>query len=127
MKQYIKEFVESGEKENFILSPINQGEKLIRGRARWVIWQISFNVYFSDIVKHSYYGETLAQLLRFVELPPFTAYGDQIETRFSDIQYVPVRSKEFNSIQISVKDDYNNDYPFHFGKIIVVLHFRKRQ
>ena len=41
-------------------------------------------------------------------------------------QYVPVSKKEFNTVEIDIRDDTGRPVPFEFGKVITTLHFRSK-
>ena len=81
---------------------------------------------YCDIVRPSYVGDSFTQLLRFVEIPQGYSYGDQIVLTYPDTHYLPVMTKEFETIEIDIKDDTGQRIPFEFGRTIIVLHFRKR-
>ena len=81
---------------------------------------------YCDIVRPSFVGDSYTQLLRIVEIPPKTSYGDQIVITYPNIQYIPVMNREFETIEIDIKDDTGLQIPFEFGRSIVVLHFRKK-
>lgn len=84
---------------------------------------ISSLIVTSNIVEHTPFGNKAKQLLRIVEVPK-NLYGDQIVIRYDDPHYVPLQSREFETIDIDIKDDYENDVHFKFGRVIVTLHFR---
>jgi hypothetical protein len=80
---------------------------------------------YSDIVESSFVGNSHTQLLRIVEVPSGKKYGDQCVLTYSQPHYMPLRSTEFRTIEIDVKDDTGERIPFKFGRVIVTLHFRK--
>ena len=41
------------------------------------------------------------------------------------MQYVPIKVKSFETIEINIKDDKNENVSFGFGKSIVALHFKQ--
>ena len=81
---------------------------------------------YCDIIKTNLVGDSQTQLLRFVEIPNNIFYGDQVHLIFDEIQYFPLVTNEFESIEIDIKDDSGGNIPFNYAKNIVVLHFRKR-
>ena len=81
---------------------------------------------YCDIIKANFVGDSKTQLLRFVEIPYNFGYGDQVHLIFDKIQYFPLITNEFESIEIDIKDDTGKNIPFNFAKNIIVLHFRKR-
>ena len=40
-------------------------------------------------------------------------------------QYVPVRTKSFESVEILLRNDAGEPVPFERGKVVVTLHFRQ--
>lgn len=80
---------------------------------------------YCDIIKPSFVGDTLTHLLRFVEIPPNINYGDQIVISYPDTHYIPLLIKNFKNIEIHIKDEYGNSFPFEFGRSIIILHFMK--
>ena len=51
-------------------------------------------------------------------------FGDTIHRLYTTPQYVPVSKKEFNTVEIDIRDDTGRPVPFEFGKVIVTLHIR---
>lgn len=80
---------------------------------------------YSDIVYPSYIGNTCTQILRVVEVPSKAKFGEQCVIKYENPQYRPVLVNEFESIEISIKDDTGELIPFKFGRAIVTLHFKK--
>ena len=79
---------------------------------------------YSDIIKHSYVGNSMAQLLRRVDVP-LVPYGAQISHIFPAPHYHLLCDQTFGSIEIVLKDDADRLIPFRFGRSIVTLHFRR--
>ena len=80
---------------------------------------------YSNIVYPSYVGDTCTQILRVVEIPRNAIFGEQCVIKYERPQYRPVLLNEFESIELSIKDDTGALIPFKFGRIIVTLHFKK--
>ena len=88
------------------------------------------NIYHSlyvycDIIKPSLVGDSFTQLLRFVEIPPNYNYGEQIVCTYPDTYYHKILFRDFDSIEIDIKDDTGKPMQFEFGRSIIVLHFRR--
>ena len=78
---------------------------------------------YSSIVEPRIVGDKIAPLLRIV---PITGrYGDMVTTRFDHVQYIPVLSREFGSVETEIRDDTGRPVPFERGKVTVTLHFRR--
>jgi hypothetical protein len=80
---------------------------------------------YSDIVSPSFVGDSYTQLLRLVEIPSDYKFGDQVKITYPNTYYIPVLVKEFDTIEIDIKDDTGENIPFEFGRSILTLHFRK--
>ena len=50
-------------------------------------------------------------------------FGDLIHRLYTTPQYVPVSRKEFNTVEIDIRNDSWRPVPFEFDKTIVTLHF----
>jgi len=80
---------------------------------------------YSNIVYPSHIVNTCAQILRVVEIPPKAKFGSQCVIKYENPQYRPLFLDEFETIEISIKDDSGELIPFKFGRIIITLHFKK--
>ena len=81
---------------------------------------------YCDIIKPHLVGDSQLQLLKYVEIPNRLKYGDQVHLKYSNIQYFDIQTKEFDSVEISIRDDAGEKIYFSNSKNVVVLHFRKR-
>ena len=81
---------------------------------------------YTDIVKPSFVGNSFTQLLRLVQVPSNATFGDQILITYPNTYYIPLMTKDFETIEIDIKDDTGESIPFEFGRCIVVLHFRRK-
>ena len=58
---------------------------------------------YSSIVEPRIIGDKIAPLLRIV---PITGrHGEMVTTRFDDVQYIPIMSREFGTIETEIRDD----------------------
>lgn len=78
---------------------------------------------YTNIIEHSFVGDSFAQLLRYVEVPSSYKFGEQIELNYDQPHYIPLQTTSFDTIQLDVKDDTGEDIPFEFGRVIVKLKF----
>ena len=77
----------------------------------------------SSIVEPRIVGDKIAPLLRIV---PITGrHGEMVTARFDHVQYIPLLSREFGSIEKEIRDDTCRPVPFERGKVTVTLHFRR--
>ena len=142
VREYIDQFLWRYEIEGF-----NEEEWQKQGKTNWenfvnpiegfYLEHLAENVYdvscgfktifaYSDIIKPNYVGDSLTQLLKCIEVPNNFSYGDQVHLIYDKIQYFPVCTNEFESIEIDLKDDSGENVPFTFAKNVVVLHFKKK-
>ena len=84
---------------------------------------LRFMYVYCDIVSHTLVGDTRAPLLRVCPLRG--NYGDVIHETFTDIHYVPVQKRHFDTIELNINTETGRIMPFQFGKSIVTLHFRR--
>jgi hypothetical protein len=82
---------------------------------------------YCNLLEPMLVGDVYAKLLRQVEIPNGSKFGDQCEIRFDTPYYHPLVVKEFDRIEIDIRDDSGKQVPFEFGRSSVTLHFRKRQ
>ena len=80
---------------------------------------------YTDIVEYNIVGNTRAQLLKIVEIPTSSQFGDQVVVRYDRPQYRALASNHIRSIEIEIKDDANERIQFRFGRVIPTLHFIK--
>jgi len=53
--------------------------------------------------------------------------GECINENFNSPHYVPVAYSDINSVEIKICNDYGELVDFHFGRVIVKLHFRRKK
>ena len=79
---------------------------------------------YSNIAASSPVGNTFAPLLRTIHLE----IDDKMETlhkNYTSIHYFPVRTSEFDTIEVQLCNVYGDDMVFYGGESAIVLHFRK--
>jgi len=82
---------------------------------------------YCDVVKPSFVGDSLTQLIRCVEIPSSAKYGEQVVITYPNTHYYTVNSRDIESIEIDITDDIGKRIPFLFGRTICTLHFRKKK
>ena len=80
---------------------------------------------YTDIVAPQIVGDTEAPLLRVVSVTGHD--GDTVNVQYDRPHYVPVVRNCFNTIEVEVRLNSGDFVPFERGKLILVLHFRRRQ
>ncbi len=78
---------------------------------------------YSSIVEPRIVGGKIAPLLRIV--PITGSHGEMVTTRFDHVEYIPLLSREFGSVETEIRDDTGRPVPFERGKVTVTLHFRR--
>ena len=80
---------------------------------------------YSGIVEPRIVGDKIAPLLRIV---PITGrHGEMVTASFDHVQYIPVLSREFGTIETEIRDDTGRLVPFERGKVTVTMHFQRRR
>ena len=82
-------------------------------------------IYF-DIIQPQIVGNILAPLLRTVAVKK-GEYGDTVDKIYFSPHYLPLRSRNFDSIEIQIKNDTDQLIPFKFGKAILKIHFKLKE
>lgn len=80
---------------------------------------------YCDIVEHVIVGDHKVPLLRTVDASG--SEGSVVNRIYQTVQYVPLQRRQFDTIEISIKDDTGATIPFQNGRVIVTLHFRMRK
>lgn len=80
---------------------------------------------YCDIVAPQIVGNVQAPLLQVVNIEG--KYVDIINRIYIAPHYIPILKKDFNTIEINIKDDRNRPIGFEYGKTIVKLHFKRVQ
>ncbi len=80
---------------------------------------------YTDIVDAQFVGDVKVPLLRIVNIEG--EYGSTVHASFRNLQYVPVKVNSFETIEMNIKNDRNENVSFEFGKSIATLHFRQKR
>ena len=88
--------------------------------------RISNGMYvYTDIVDAQFVGDVKVPLLRIVNVE--REYGNTVHASFRNFQYVPVKVNPFETIEVNIKNDQNENISLEFGKSIATLHFRQKR
>ena len=71
---------------------------------------VSMIYVYCDIVEMQVVGDTSVQLLK--SIPAKGKFGDVIAKTFTNIQYVPVKTKSFEDVEVLLKNDTGDPVPF---------------
>jgi hypothetical protein len=78
---------------------------------------------YCDILEHVPVGDTLAPLLRCVNIEGES--GKRVGATFTFPMYIPVQKKVFDSVEINIMTETGDPAPFVDGPSTVTLHFRR--
>jgi hypothetical protein len=78
---------------------------------------------YCDIVQDSIVGDVKAPLLRTVTTRG--RYGESVREVFTKPIYVPLRTNQFQSLEIAIKSETGQPIAFNYGNSCVTLHFRR--
>ena len=81
---------------------------------------------YTDCIEQQLVGDVQAQLLQNVCVNNFDSIPIQT-TSFESPHYIPVTRRDFDTIDINIRDETGRKVPFQFGRIVVKLHFRLRR
>lgn len=79
---------------------------------------------YTDIVEHETVGDSLAPLLRVVNVE--NRKGMQISVHYQTPHYKRVQTKVFDTIEIDIRDGVGDAVPFTRGTLILTLHFKRK-
>ena len=80
---------------------------------------------YCDIVEPTVVGDVKVPLLRCVNISG--KHEETVDRIYETVHYVPLHRKQFDSIDINIRDDTGRSVPFQRGKVIVTLHFRMKK
>ena len=78
---------------------------------------------YCNILEHVPVGDTLAPLLRCVNIEGES--GKRVGASFTYPMYIPVQKKVFDSVEINIMTETGDPAPFIDGPSTVTLHFRR--
>lgn len=85
------------------------------------------NMYvYSDICSSYITGDVLASLLRIVPVNCENyQYGLSRTIAFTSLNYIPLRTNTFRTIEIDIRDGLGGPIPFDYGPLNLTLHFKR--
>lgn len=78
---------------------------------------------YCDLLQFTHVGDIKAPLLRVVNSG--VKVGDVVTRYYERPRYIPLQKKNFDSIQIIIRDDLGEKIQFESGKVLLTLHFRR--
>lgn len=80
---------------------------------------------YCSIVEPVVVGDVRAPLLRVVNIGG--KEGASVSRIYQNIQYVPIQTRQFDTIEIYLRSDTGEKISFERGKVVTILHFRRRR
>lgn len=80
---------------------------------------------YSDIVEPQLVGDTSAPLVRIIGIEQKSDYGKVIVKTYESPHYLPLLKRQFETIEIDIRDSTGASAPFQYGPVIVKLHFKQ--
>ena len=80
---------------------------------------------YSDIIEPQPHPNGNVQILRTIPVEG-KPNNDYLSKRFQNVYYMPVSKQSFSTIHFKILDDTGKKIGFDFGKVLIVLHFRRR-
>ena len=78
---------------------------------------------YCDLLQFTFVGDIKAPLLRVVNSGGEA--GDVVTRYYERPRYIPLQKKNFDSIQIIIRDDLGKKIQFEAGKVLLMLYFRR--
>jgi hypothetical protein len=78
---------------------------------------------YCDILEHVPVGDTKAPLLRIVDAGG--EHGEMLYKSFDNLLYMPLQKKNFDSIEIDIRNSFGEPIAFESGQLVATLHFRR--
>ncbi len=78
---------------------------------------------YSNIVAPRIVGDAMVPLLRVIAV--HGTHNEYVVENFYHLQYTPVRLRNFQTIEIDLRNNLGTAMPFHSGEAILSLHFRR--
>ena len=79
---------------------------------------------YCNIIRSQYVGDFKVPLLRVI--PVMSKYGAMCSIRFEKPYFAPINKDEIQTVQMDIRDEQGNLFPFTAGKVVVTLEFRRR-
>ena len=96
----------------------------MRGAHKIDTWVETQALYlYCDVLESIPVGDTLAPLLRIVDANG--EYGQTLTKYYKKPRYIPLQKKNFDTLEIDIRNDLGEIVSFEPGKLVVTLHFRQ--
>ena len=81
---------------------------------------------YTDCIEQQLVGDVQAQLLHSIYIKNNSTHAMQTIS-FESPHYIPVARRNFDIIEINIRDESGEKVPSQFGRVVVKLHFRLRR
>lgn len=82
---------------------------------------------YCDLIEPQFVGYDLCQIVKIINTTEaLMEFGTPSHRSFQKIHYVPVLKKEFDSVEINIRDITGQLFPFRHGIVMMKLHFKEK-
>jgi hypothetical protein len=82
---------------------------------------------YTNIIKDQPVGGIAVPLLRIINLERGSNREDFSSRMYTRLYYVPLRASRFDTINIQLRDDTGELIHFEYGKVVLILEFRRKK
>lgn len=83
---------------------------------------------YCDLIEPQIVGYEFCQVLKIVNTTEgLTEFGTPSHRNFHKIHYIPLLKKEFDSVEINIRDITGKLFPFCHGIVMMKLHFKEKE
>lgn len=83
---------------------------------------------YCDLIEPQMIGYESSQVIKVINTTESEAkFGTPCYRGFHKIHYIPVLRKQFDSVEINIRDITGENFPFRHGIVLVKLHFKEKK
>lgn len=83
---------------------------------------------YCDLIEPQMIGYDSSQIIKIINTTESEVkFGTPCYRGFQKIHYIPVLRKEFDSVEINIRDITGDIFPFRHGVVLVKLHFKEKK
>ena len=79
---------------------------------------------YTNMVSPQLVGDAYVPLLKIIGINK-QRYGEVVSKEYNSPHYLPVETKEFDTVEVYITDDTGTPFSFAWGKVIAKVHFRR--
>lgn len=85
--------------------------------------EVSAMYVYCDLIEEVPVGDSMVPLLAICDTQ--STYGWTVHRRYEKPMYVPLKKRDFDTLEIDIRTNTGDPMPFLTGPLVVTLHFRK--